>query len=62
MNRCPYCGAEARTGWAEVKHMETEHPEIIAERLERAGFVRIGNRWSDRFSDATALTSRPEGK
>jgi hypothetical protein len=54
MSRCPYCDAEAPDPLAEIAHMEAEHPEVIDERLERAGFVRVGETWVDRLSDACA--------
>lgn len=43
-NKCPYCSyvtptaeAGSERGWQEVAHMQTEHPEIIDERLKTAG-------------------------
>jgi hypothetical protein len=37
MQTCPYCGAQAENGWAEIAHMEAAHPEIIRQRLRAAG-------------------------
>jgi uncharacterized Zn finger protein (UPF0148 family) len=36
-DKCPYCDFEAEDAHAEIAHMETRHPEIIRERLEKAG-------------------------
>ena len=38
--RCPYCGAEAGDARAEVEHMNAEHRDVVAQRLEAAGFGR----------------------
>lgn len=46
-NKCPYCDyvtpTEEEGGgtrmWQEIAHMQTEHPEIIKERLRGAGLL-----------------------
>ncbi len=35
---------------AQKEHMEKNHPEIIAERLQNAGFRREGGEWVDTLS------------
>lgn len=37
MSECPYCGATVATVADEVAHMNAEHPEVIVERLRKAG-------------------------
>lgn len=37
VERCPYCGAPAEDARAEVAHMNAEHPDVIAQRLEAIG-------------------------
>lgn len=46
---CPGCDLELPEEdlRAQVEHMEAEHPEIVAARLEAAGFRRDGDRWID---------------
>jgi hypothetical protein len=39
MSECPYCGAHAATPADEVAHMNAAHPDIVRERLERAGML-----------------------
>jgi hypothetical protein len=41
MNACPYCGFEVPDGdtWAEIVHMQTEHPDIIDQRLREVGMI-----------------------
>ena len=48
MSKCPYCNYETPEpddgdpgfrAWQEVGHMNAEHPDIIKERLERAGLL-----------------------
>jgi|1185.fasta_scaffold1073359_1 hypothetical protein len=36
---CPYCGALAKNFYSEIVHMEVKHPEIIAQRLWKAGIT-----------------------
>lgn len=36
-DKCPYCDYVAASVAHEIAHMETVHPEIIRERLEKAG-------------------------
>jgi hypothetical protein len=36
-DKCPYCDFEAADTQEEIDHMNAEHPEIIHERLEKAG-------------------------
>lgn len=38
MSRCPYCGWEATSVEEEIHHMNSEHQEIVIERLRKAGF------------------------
>jgi len=40
-SECPYCGYRVpeNDGWAEKAHMEAEHPQIIEERLRKAGLL-----------------------
>lgn len=54
MSRCPFCGYEtpepddgdrAIQAWQEVAHMQAEHRDVIAARLERDVFA------SARFAD-----------
>jgi hypothetical protein len=54
MNKCPYCdyhtpepedGDAYVRGWQEVAHMNTEHPDIIRERLEKAGILDMSVRF-----------------
>lgn len=48
-NKCPYCDYVTPTQeegggtrmWQEIAHMQTEHPEIIAERLRGAGLLDV---------------------
>lgn len=54
MSACPGCGVEISDEdlHAQVEHMEAHHPEIIRERLERAGFeVRDDGTVIDLLSD-----------
>ena len=37
MEVCPYCGFEAVDMPAEIAHMSTWHPEIVADRLQKIG-------------------------
>jgi hypothetical protein len=39
MAECPYCGWDAPSVGAEIDHMNASHPEVIRERLERAGLL-----------------------
>lgn len=50
--RCPGCGLELPEDdlIAQKEHMEKHHPEIIADRLEKAGFRREGDEWVDQLS------------
>lgn len=50
-NPCPYCTYRANTVRDEIRHMESAHPDVIDERLTRAGFVRIDDRWVDTLAD-----------
>lgn len=52
--KCPYCdyetpepddGDDYQRGWQEVAHMQTVHPEIIAERLHEAGPLDVDVRF-----------------
>jgi hypothetical protein len=36
-DKCPYCDFEANDVQEEIDHMNAKHPEIIRERLEKAG-------------------------
>ena len=38
MSQCPYCGVTVDTPLEENRHMNTEHPEVIAQRMIDAGF------------------------
>jgi hypothetical protein len=46
-NKCPYCDYETPSQeegggermWQEIAHMQTEHPEIISERLREVGML-----------------------
>lgn len=46
MRRCPYCPYEVtaedprEAADEEVAHMNAEHPDVVAQRLTDAGFVR----------------------
>lgn len=53
MAKCPYCAYETPEpddgdphvrGWQEVAHMQAEHPDIIQERLAKAGLLDISAR------------------
>lgn len=47
-SRCPFCGYEVTGGvWEEIAHMEAEHPRVIEDRLEAAGFRLRDGRWVD---------------
>jgi hypothetical protein len=37
VTECPHCGYEAADVPAELAHMTTWHPEVVAERLNAAG-------------------------
>lgn len=48
MAKCPYCDYETpepddgdsySRAWQEVAHMQTKHPEVIAERLSKVGLL-----------------------
>jgi hypothetical protein len=44
MSQCPYCDFECAEVALEIEHMNTRHPEIIAERL-----AQIGEEMTDPF-------------
>jgi hypothetical protein len=53
MAKCPYCPYETPEpddgdpyvrGWQEVGHMDSEHPDIIAERLKKYGPLDLPTR------------------
>lgn len=50
--RCPGCDLELPEDdvRAQKAHLESRHPEIIAERLESAGFRQEGGEWVDTLS------------
>jgi hypothetical protein len=53
-SQCPYCEVTVPAGdyGAEMEHMTIVHPEVVAERMKRAGFVwdeRTGE-WVDRLA------------
>jgi hypothetical protein len=52
LTKCPGCDLELPEGdvRAQKEHMEEHHPEIIAERLENAGFRQEGEEWIDTLS------------
>ena len=45
MAKCPFCNYETPAGkddiWMEIAHMQTVHPEVIAERLRSAGVLDV---------------------
>jgi hypothetical protein len=48
--RCPYCGAAAADARAEIAHMNTAHPDVVAQRLRDAGIseaeqAHLNARW-----------------
>ena len=54
VSRCPYCEYETPEpddgdahvrAWQEVAHMETEHPDVIRERLDKAGLLDFSTRF-----------------
>jgi hypothetical protein len=49
---CKHCGFKADSLVEEVEHMSEAHPEIIEERMIKAGFVRDPQtgEWIDRLS------------
>lgn len=49
MIQCPACTLELPedNGQAQVDHMEREHPDVINERLQNAGFRQQGGKWID---------------
>ena len=51
MIECPALGCDVRLPEHDIKaqreHMESEHPEIIRERLEAAGFRQGDDGWVD---------------
>jgi uncharacterized ferritin-like protein (DUF455 family) len=56
MARCPYCAYETPEpddgdsfvrGWQEVAHMNLDHPDIIKERLEKAGILDMSTRFRE---------------
>lgn len=58
MNKCPYCEyvtpesePSAARAWQEIAHMQLDHPEIIAERLERIGVFDTSPRFAERYEE-----------
>lgn len=56
MAKCPYCayvtpepddGDSFVRGWQEVAHMETEHPDILTERLRKLGIIDMTERFRE---------------
>jgi hypothetical protein len=56
MTKCPYCeyetpepddGNDFVRGWQEVAHMQLDHPDIIKERLIRAGILDMSTRFTE---------------
>lgn len=49
---CPACAVTLpeADSWAQIAHMESQHPEAIAERLEAAGFKLVNGRWIDMWA------------
>jgi hypothetical protein len=46
--QCPFCAAVVHGTREEIAHMESEHPEIVEQRLTDAGFVKDENgKWID---------------
>lgn len=50
---CPECGFEVEEGnpWAEIAHMQTEHPDVIDRRLREAGLLDASTRFSERVEE-----------
>lgn len=44
-SRCPYCGDYASDIHDEIAHMQTHHPEVIAQRLRDAGMHDEAAKW-----------------
>lgn len=55
MSKCPGCDLELRTDnlQAQKGHMEEHHRNIVARRLESAGFEKTETGWRDTLSGAT---------
>jgi hypothetical protein len=55
MIQCPECGHELseRDTEGQRDHMQLEHPEVIEERLTKAGFVKgPDGKWEDTLASA----------
>lgn len=52
MIKCPGCDVmlPENEPWAQKKHMEERHPEIIADRMVNAGFRQEDGKWVDTLS------------
>jgi len=54
--KCPYCDFLAVTIRAQVEHMDDKHPEIVHERLRRAGLLD----WDEQEAER-AIMARERG-
>lgn len=54
MRHCPTCGFAAADVRDEIAHMRSAHPEIIRERLERAGIMEDELPLADQLQSAVA--------
>jgi hypothetical protein len=54
MIACPECGHELPEDDSEgqKRHMEARHPEVIEERLTKAGFRLVDGKWVDTLAES----------
>lgn len=49
--KCPSCDIDIDDEWAQKRHMEINHPEVIEDRMVEAGFRRDHNgHWVDEWA------------